>query len=419
MTESGNKKVVVIGGGIIGVSAALWLKRYGHDVVLLDASETSQKASYGNAGFMAHSSGVPVTGPGLIGKAPAMLLDPNSALFMKWGYLPFMMPWLLSYLSHCNRKDTARIASGLFPLVSDGLSWHRALSEGTDAESYIQSSDYLFAYRSRKEFNDDSFTWELRYKNGCRWDELDRDELRDFEPSLSAEVGFGVLQHNHGFISNPGKYLECLINDFRSLGGNVVKSEARDIVVNDRQVAAVVTQNQTISCDCALIAAGAWSKKLCADLGVSIPLETERGYHVTFRGATIKPRTPVMVAAQKFIATPMEDGLRCAGIVEFGGLKAELTNRVPKLLTRQARAVFPGLKFAKAEEWLGHRPAPTDSLPIIGKMPDLNGVYCAFGHHHIGLTSGPKTGKIVADLISDIPVDFDLSPYRVERFSQQ
>lgn len=150
-------------------------------------------------------------------------------------------------------------------------------------------------------------------------------------------------------------------------------------------------------------------------LGLDVPLESERGYHVIFEAATGGPRAPVMVAAGKFVATPMADGLRCAGMVEFGGLDAAASKAPLALLRRKVRAAFPNLVAANEVEWLGHRPAPAASLPLIGET-GLSGVFAAFGHHHIGLTAGPKTGRLVADMMLHRQPAIDMTPYDPKRF---
>ena len=159
---AGGKTVAVIGAGIIGVSSAIWLQREGHDVVLIDRAGPGEGTSYGNGGVLASCSVVPVTGPGLIGKAPRMLLDPNQPLFLKWSYLPHLLPWLVKYLRHANPQDTKRIADALMPIVGDSLADHQALAAGTKAERRIVPSDYLFLYADRNHFESDAFGWSLR-----------------------------------------------------------------------------------------------------------------------------------------------------------------------------------------------------------------------------------------------------------------
>ena len=147
-----------------------------------------------------------------------------------------------------------------------------------------------------------------------------------------------------------------------------------------------------------------------------MPLESERGYHVEFIEPSIMPTHPTLIAAGKFIATPMDGRLRCAGTVEFGGLEMPANKAPVDFIMKQVKETFPGMQWKESRTWLGHRPALTDSLPIISRMADRRNVVLAFGHHHIGMTAGAKTGRIVADLVAGDDSGIDLTPYRADRF---
>jgi D-amino-acid dehydrogenase len=186
--------------------------------------------------------------------------------------------------------------------------------------------------------------------------------------------------------------------------------------MTDGRITSVVTSDGALECDTAVIATGVWSKPLMKKLGLKVPLESERGYHVLFKGATGGAISPTMVAAGKFVATPMEMGMRCAGVVEFGGLDAGPSSAPLALLRKQVAAAYPHLEYAGEEEWLGHRPAPSDSLPLIGEV-GTSGVFTAFGHHHIGLTGGPKTGRLLAGMMMEQPPNIDMLTYSPNRFA--
>jgi glycine/D-amino acid oxidase-like deaminating enzyme len=412
------KRVVVIGGGIMGLSSAIWLLRSGRPVTIVDPGIARRPASFGNAGVLAACSVVPVTTPGLISKAPLLLLDPNFPLFVRWRYLPKLLPWLVRYLKHANATDAARIAKALAPLTRDTYAQHMALAGGTAAERWLQSSGYFFAYDSRAAFEADAFGWRLRREAGFIWQEFEGDRLRELDPSLGPKIGFGVLLQDHGFVLSPGGYIAALREVAASLGAIAEPAEARGFrLAADGAVQAVITTNGEIEADAAVIATGAWSKMLTTQLGLDVPLETERGYHVMLCGPSVKPRQPTMVASGKFVATPMADGVRCAGVVEFGGLNLPGHKPPIELILRQVKEAFPTLTFTHYDEWLGHRPAPSDSLPLIGEVPRHRGIFLAFGHHHIGLTTGAKTGRLLAALVNGEQSEIDMSPYTPARFA--
>jgi len=408
---------LVIGAGIVGVSTAIWLRRAGVPVTLVDRAAPGQGTSYGNAGVLASCSMVPVTTPGLIRKAPGLALDPNFPLFMRWSYLPKLMPWLVKYLSHANDTDTRRIAEGLTPIVGDSVDQHHALADGTRAAAWVTDSDYTFAYASRAAFDADGYVWELRRKAGFDPVLIEGAEVAEYDPNMGPEIGCLAVMKDHGYIRDPGGYVVALADEFQSLGGTFQQADVTGFQFSDDRVTAVETRTGPMPCDRAVITTGVWSKPLMKSLGLNVPLETERGYHIVFEEAQGGPSVPVMVAAGKFVATPMAAGLRCAGIVEFGGLDAGPSKAPFDLLRREVRKAFPGLKSGAEIEWQGHRPAPADSLPLIGEV-EKTGIFTGFGHHHIGLTGGPKTGRMLAQLITGATPNIDMSPYDPARFAR-
>ncbi|WP_120635861.1 FAD-binding oxidoreductase [Ruegeria sp. EL01] len=411
------KTIAIIGAGIVGVSAAVWLQRDGHDVILIDKAGPGEGTSHGNGGVLASCSIVPVTVPGLLKKAPKMLLSPSQPLFLKWGYLPKLVPWLMRYLSHANASDVDRIAGALMPIIGDSLNDHKALAEGTIAEKWIVPSDYLFLYENRAHFEGDAFGWDIRRKHGFRWEELEGKAFRAYDPVFSEDIGFAAKLADHGHITDPGRYVKDLAAHVEANGGKIIRAKVDDVVRDNGQVTGVRAGGETIACDTAVVTAGVWSGPLAKRLGVSVPLESERGYHLELVEPSAMPRSPVMVAAGKFVATPMDGRIRLAGIVEFGGLDAAPSRAPFELMRKNARAAFPGVTWKEEVEWMGHRPAPADSIPIIGDVPGITGAYMGFGHHHIGLTGGPKTGRLLAQMIAGRTPNTDVSVYAPSRFT--
>ena len=413
------KHVAIIGAGIVGVSTAIWLQRDGHRVTLIDKAGPGEGASHGNGGVLASCSFVPVTVPGLLRKAPRMLLDPNQPLFLRWGYLPRLTPWLLRYLSRANAADTKRTAAAVAPIVADSLSEHQELARGTGAERWIVPSDYLYVYNDRAHFEGDAFGWSIRREHGIVWDELEGAAFRDYDPVFAPGLGFAVRMCDHGRIADPGRYVKDLARHAEAQGARIIRAEATGFVRDGDRVTGVRAGGETIACDAAVVATGAWSRGLAAALGVDVPLESERGYHLELWEPSAMPRAPVMIASGKFVATPMEGRIRLAGVVEFGGLEAPPSRAPVELLRRNARSAFPGLTWSKEVEWMGHRPAPADSIPVIGAVPGASGAFLAFGHHHIGLTGGPRTGRLLAQIIGNRKPNLDLGAYSPSRFKRK
>ncbi|HHB80244.1 MAG TPA: FAD-dependent oxidoreductase, partial [Aliiroseovarius sp.] len=315
--------IAIIGAGIVGVSTAVWLQRAGYDVTLIEREQAAgEAASYGNAGVLASSAIVPLSVPGLLRKAPKMLLDRDEPLFLKWSYLPRLSPWLHRFLQHANAQEAQRITAGLAALISDSLADHQALAQGTGAERWLHASDYLYLYRSRAEFDAEGFEWALRRQHGFAWDEMEGMGFRTFDPVFSPEMGFAIRMGNHGRISDPGAYVKALAAHVVAQGGRIMRAEVSDIVRENGRVIGLRASGETLPCDATVLAGGAWAQDLARRMGVRVPLETERGYHLELIEPSFMPRAPVMIAAGKFVITPMEGRLRLAGIVEFGGLSA-------------------------------------------------------------------------------------------------
>ncbi len=414
---SARKHVIVVGAGIVGASSAIWLRRAGFDVTLMDKGEPGMGTSYGNGGILAACAVVPVTVPGMILKGPKYLADPNFPLFLRPNYLPKLIPWMARYLKNANDKDTRRIARGLTTVLADSLEQHQALTAGTSAAKWVQESDYLFAYPDRAAYDADAYVWELRREAGFVPELIEGRAVQEREPILSKSINLLTVNKNHGYILNPANYVKDLVKVLTDLGGSFVRADVKDFELSGGNISAIDTDQGRFECDRAVLATGVWSKPLMNKLGLNVPLEAERGYHIVFRNPNQRPNCPMMVTTGKFVATPTDEGLRCAGIVEFGGLSEKMSKSALKLMRKKVKEVFPGMEAESEEEWLGFRPAPSDSLPLIGEVAN-SGVFTAFGHHHVGLTGGPKTGRMVADMIAEKPLNIETTPFAPQRFAK-
>ncbi len=410
-----SRPIVIIGAGIVGISTAIWLQRAGKQVVVLDRGAVGMGTSYGNGGVLAACAMVPVTSPGLGAKGPMLLLDREAPLFLRWAYLPRLFPWLRTYLSHANDADTRRIAKGLAAITGDSVAQHEALAGGTKAAAWLAPSDYAFAYKDRAAFAADAYAFALRAEAGFAPEIIEGPAVQNYEPTLGPETAFLAVMKNHGYIKDPARYVQALAEGLKVGGGEVRLAEVVDFELSEGHVQAVITTQGRVDCAAAVLTTGVWSKPLMKKLGLNVPLESERGYHVVFKNPSQTLRQPLMISAGKFVATPMAGGLRCAGIVEFGGLKAGPSKAPLAFLRRKVKESFPALEYERTETWMGHRPTLADSLPMIGQIRN-SGIFAGFGHHHIGLTGGPKTGRILADMIAQKRPNADFSAYDPMRF---
>jgi len=408
--------VAVIGAGIVGVSCALHLQRAGFSVTLVDRLEPGDATSFGNAGVLASHGIVPAATPGIIPKIPKMLLDPMGPLSLRWPYAARMLPWFWQFLRNASPERVDYISQALSLLTLDTVEQHVALAKGTAAEKLIKSAPTLNLYRDEAAYNDDEFGWKIRRRHNARTTILHAKALADYDATLSREFSFGVLMEDYGYVLDPALVVKALAQGFEAVGGKIIKAEVKDIEIVDGRPRRLVLSGETLEFTQVVIAAGAWSAKLAKKLGSVVPLEAERGYHITLTDPGIMPTAPVMATFGKFIATPMSMGLRLAGLVEFGGLEAPPDYTRAETLLKHAKNLFPDVQTKEYTMWMGHRPTLPDNLPVVGRSPNFDNVYFAFGHQHLGLTMGPKTGRLITDLIAGRKPNIDLSPFRVDRF---
>ena len=410
------KTIIVIGAGIVGVSTAIWLQRSGFKVTIIDQKGPATGASHGNAGILAASSIIPVPNPSLIKKLPFYLLSKDSPVFFKMSYLPQMFPFLISYLSKSNLREVNKYAERMTPLIFDTVCQHKSLAKGTGAEKFISYQDYCFGYETEENFLNDKKVWKLRQKHGLPFEVVNGNEFSNFDPFYKDLFDVIVKCKNHGKINDPGLYVKTLCDHFLSQGGELIISKVNDISSKNLNDVIVKIESDSLIANKIVVATGAWSKKILKKFKIKMPLESERGYHVEYLEPNFYPKVPMMLTSKKFVITPMDGRIRVAGLVEFAGLKTLKRKPPLNLLKNKIKDLFPNLECKEKIEWLGHRPALVDSLPMLGYLDKNKQILVAFGHQHLGLTAGAKTGRIVSDLIIGNDIKLKISNYRPNRF---
>ena len=409
------KPIVVIGAGIVGVSTALWLQNQGKEVVLVDKALPGNGASMGNAGLLAQWAMVPVNAPELWKSAPKYLLSKSSPIFLRWHYFPKLLPWLIKFMANATESRSKKIIENLAPLVQDSVDQHKSLVKGTSAEKWLLDSKFSYIYKTQEAFKADAYGWKVKSEYGFIPNLVLGNDVRDEEPILSPDVRCMAVLEGQGHITNPLGYVTALFDVFQKNGGKFIKKSVKNLNTLNDQIYSVQLEDEEIICQKAVVTSGIWSKNLIKNLKIKVPLETERGYHIVYENPSMEPRNPMMITEGKFAVTPMTTGLRCAGTVELGGLNASASKRPIDFIKKVSQKTFPELKFENISEWMGFRPTLPDSLPMIGEI-DNTGIFTGFGHQHIGMTSGPKTGYILAQLVSDNKPNLDISGFSPKRF---
>lgn len=414
------KTVAVIGAGMVGVAAARWLQRDGHEVTLIDPQPPGQGASFGNAGCFNPSSVVPIAMPGTLKKVPGYLMDPLGPLRIRWRYLPSLAPWLIRCIRAGTPERIEQQAVALKSLLFPCLDTLMDLARDAGAERYIARNGILMVYRTEAAWNAEAYAFDIRKRHGIEWHELNADELRQFDPNVSRDYIRARHLFNNGHCLDPGGLVAALAEAVQRDGGKLLRARATGFSLDGGKLRAVATDGGEVRADAAVLATGAHSKRLAATLGNAVPLETERGYHLMLSNPEVMPRVPTSDADAKFVATPMDGGIRFAGTVELAGLDAPPDWRRAERLLQLGRKLYPGLSEAHPQDriklWMGHRPGMPDSLPVLGRSRRSPDVFYAFGHGHVGMTGGPYTGKVIADLVAGRPAPIDLTPFRPDRF---
>ena len=407
-------EISIIGAGIVGLSSAINLVKRGSKVTLIEKDLKGQPASYGNASWLSSPSITPVLMPGMFKKIPKMWLSKDGPLFLRFPGVLKMIPFLIKYLSYTKKEKVEHISKNLAFLLKDSIGEHRELAKGSKAERWIEDSPFLFIYKNKTDFENDSYTWSLRKKYGFELIEVQKEELNRIFPGLSQEYTFAIKIENQGYISNSQNYLDDLIDYYKSLGGEIIENEVLDINPSGDNFI-IKLKNSDLFTEKVLISSGVYSGDFVKKFNVKVPIESERGYHLELFDTNIRINHPIMNGYLKLAITPRPTGIRFAGLVEFGSLNSKPNPKAFELLMRNAQSMFPGITFKRKMEWSGHRPSTVDSLPIIGASERSNNLFFAYGHHHIGLTAGPKTGKMIAKQILRDNDQFDLEAFNPHR----
>jgi len=414
--DKNSSSVGVVGAGIQGVCISLFLIKKGFKVTLIDRDEPGKNsASYGNAGHFSPYACVPLNRPDILVDIPSMLLSTTGPLALKWNYVPRMIPWFLKFMKNCSKKKMLHTTKYMHQILDLALPAYDELFQDINISELVENKGIIYFW-TEKDLKSRNLEIKLRNQFGVKQQLLTPHEIHDLEPHIRKIYHGGVLYPNARHTRNPRKILLKLLDLFLQLGGNFEKKNVKSIAFTDNEKPKIETESKKYIFDKVVLACGAFSKKLTDQVGESIPLDTERGYHVHFKGYDHLLSRPVIFLNKGFGITPMEQGLRVVGTVEFGGLINPPNKKRILNLVNNAKYLFPNLGKHE-DEWLGFRPTLPDFLPVIGPSKNHKNLFYSFGHHHLGWTLGAISGKILASMIAEENTNLDLSPYNSLRFS--
>ena len=407
--------VGVIGAGIQGICISLCLIKKGFRVTLIDRDDPGKNsASYGNAGHFSPYASVPINRPDILVDIPSMLLSSTGPLALKWNYVLKMIPWFLKFIKNCSKKKMMHTAKYMHQILDLALPAYDELFEDIDISGLVEGKGIIYFW-TKKDLKSRELEIRIRNELGVKQQLLTPHEIHDLEPHINKIYHGGVLYPNARHARNPGKILLKLFDLFLKKGGHYEKQNVQTLSFTPDNKPVIKTDSKFYNFDKVVIACGAFSKKLTDQVDENIPLDTERGYHIHFKGYDHLLSRPVIFLNRGFGITPMEQGLRVVGTVEFGGLENPASKKRIQNLVNSAKYLFPELGKHE-DEWLGFRPTLPDFLPIIGPSKNYKNLFYSFGHHHLGWTLGAISGKILAGMIAEENTNLNLSPYNSLRF---
>ena len=409
------ERIAIIGAGIQGVCAALFLQKKGFNVTLFDRDEPGNAASYGNAGHFSPYASLQLNRTDILSDVPAMLLGSRGPLALKWNYIHKMIPWFTRFIFNSSKTKMMHTAKYMHQILDLSLDAFDELFQEIDLDGLVVSKGIIYVWE-KKGLKSRELEINIRKELGVKQQLLTPHEIHDLEPNIKQIYHGGVLYPNARHARNPKKILIKLFDLFLNKGGFFKKENVEKINFSDDDKPIIKTDSGFLTFDKAVIACGAFSKRLTDQVNENIPLDTERGYHIHFKGYDHLLSRPVIFLNRGFGITPMEQGLRVVGTVEFGGLKNPATKKRILNLINNAKYLFPELT-EHHDEWLGFRPTLPDFLPVMSQSKNYKNLFYSFGHHHLGWTLGAISGKIVAGMIAGENTNLNLSPYNSGRFN--
>lgn len=407
---------LVIGAGIIGTAIAHDLQRRGRSVVLIDRDAPGRGASFGNMASIAVTEFMPASRPSIWRQIPGWLLDPEGPVRVRPSSMPRLVPWFLRFVAASRPGRLRELEAQGAVLCARALDDTLALLRETGLERQISDDGCLSLYTDESEFRADRAHLEILERFGFAHEVLGRQAIKALEPELSDRIGLAVLFPQNRSIKNPYRLVLALADRFAAMGGRIETGEVVGFARSDRIHEVVLRDGRRLSADEVVVCAGAFSATLARSLGEPIPLESERGYHTQIMDPGISLRHSIIWPARAFMVTPTAGGIRVGGTVEMAGLTAAPDYRRARVTLRHAREALPNLQPRETSEWMGHRPALPDTVPILSASARTRGLYYATGHGHLGLTLAATTARLMGELITGARVSLDLRPYRIDRF---
>ena len=408
--------VIVIGAGVVGLSAAIAAQGRGLSVTVIDREGPAAGASAGNAGAFAFTDILPLASPGILWKAPKWLLDPLGPLSVPPAYALKIAPWMFRFWRACAASKVEHSTAAQTALMDLSRAELEPFLKKTDTIAMLRKEGNLQVYESDAEFEASLGGWKARERHGIEFRHLNAEQMAEIQPGIAPRFTCGTFTPGWYSIADPRLYTLALADHFRTMGGRIECLDIASLRPLEDGVVVVSHDGRTRKAGRVVLAAGAFSHRIARSLGEKIPLETERGYNTTLPSGAFDLRTQVTFGGHGFVVTRLSSGIRVGGAVELGGLELPANFARSEALLAKAKAFLPGLKSEGGKQWMGFRPSLPDSLPAIGHARHTARVVYAFGHGHLGLTQSAGTARIVADILTGQKPAIDTSAFSPQRF---
>ncbi len=409
------KSTGIVGAGIQGICIGLQLLKKNIPVTIFDKQDPAKMASYGNAGHFSPYAVLQFNRPDILVNIPKMLFSSYGPLALKWNYVPKMIPWFYNFVKNCNTKSMLHTAKYMHQILDLSLDAYDELFKEIDTAGLVDRKGILYGW-TNENLKSRRLEMKVRADLGVKQTPVTKAEISDLEPNLQPIFDSGVLFDYAWHARDPYQISKRLFDLYIQKGGKFIKENVTQIRQINPQETSINTESKEYKFEKSVIACGAFSKKLTDQLGENIPLDTERGYHVHFKGMDHLLSRAVINLDRGFGLTPMNQGMRAVGTVELGGLKNPPSKKRIDYIVRCAKELLPELD-KHDDEWLGFRPTLPDFLPVLGSSLKNKNIIYAFGHHHLGWTLGAITGKVVSGIVAEENTNLDLTPYNSSRFN--
>lgn len=412
------KHVGIIGGGVIGLCCAYYLQKSGVNVTIIDDNENANGCSFGNAGMIVPSHIIPLASPGMITKGIRWMFQSTSPFYIKPRLSPDLLRWGYVFYKHANSRHVEKATPALKEISVLSRALFGELKGEIPCDVGFQERGLLMLYKTKETEHEERKTAQLANRHGIETQILSADEVQSLEPDIKVNVRGGILFPNDAHLT-PQVFMQSLKSILVERGVRFIHEKVQSFVLEAKKIKNIQCEQSVLQFDEVVLAAGAWSSAIAKILHLNIPLQAGKGYSFEHRAGEGNIRIPSILLESRVAATPMGNTIRFGGTMEIGGINNQINLKRVEGIIKAIPNYYPDIKvpFPSADKiWSGLRPCSPDGLPYLGRVSTVKNLVIATGHSMMGLSLGPATGKLVAELIVEKPTSINIQPFKVERF---